>query len=304
MKILGVVVKMRRQTNERRNNKMGYLHIDNLYKNTEILLFKECYAMEKIHGSSAHLQWKDNKIIFFSGGEKHETFKKIFDEEFLEIKFKELFENINVTIFGEVYGGKCQGMSETYGKEMKFIVFDVKVGDNWLDVPNAENVAKKFNLEFVDYVKVKTDLKLLNAERDKDSTQAIRNGCGEGKLREGVVLRPLIEVTKNNGSRIIVKHKRDEFLETKTKREVNPEQLKILEDAKAIAEEWVTPMRLNHVLDKLGNPTEIEKTGIVIKAMIEDVTREAKGEIKESKQSMQFIGKKTAELYKGRISKI
>lgn len=283
---------------------MGYMHIDNLYKNTEILLFKECYALEKIHGSSAHLQWKDDKIIFFSGGEKHETFKKIFDEEFLTNKFKELFEGINTTIFGEVYGGKCQGMSETYGKEMKFIVFDVKVGNNWLDVPNAEDVAKKLNLEFVDYVKVATDLELLNAERDKDSTQAIRNGCGEGKLREGVVLRPLIEVTKNNGDRIIVKHKRDEFLETKTKREVNPEQLKILEDAKAIAEEWVTPMRLNHVLDKLGNPTEIEKTGKVIKAMIEDVTREAKGEIKESKQTMQFIGKKTAELYKGRISKI
>jgi len=283
---------------------MGYMHIDNLYKNTEILLFKECYALEKIHGSSAHLQWKDDKIIFFSGGEKHETFKKIFDEEFLTNKFKELFEGINTTIFGEVYGGKCQGMSETYGKEMKFIVFDVKVGNNWLDVPNAEDVAKKLNLEFVDYVKVATDLELLNAERDKDSTQAIRNGCGEGKLREGVVLRPLIEVTKNNGDRIIVKHKRDEFLETKTKREVNPEQLKILEDAKAIAEEWVTPMRLNHVLDKLGNPTEIEKTGKVIKAMIEDVTREAKGEIKESKQTMQFIGKKTVELYKGRISKI
>lgn len=283
---------------------MGYLHIDNLYKNTEILLFKECYALEKIHGSSAHLQWKDNKIIFFSGGEKHETFKKIFDEEFLTNKFKELFEGINTTIFGEVYGGKCQGMSKTYGKEMKFVVFDVKVGDNWLDVPNAEDVAKKLNLEFVDYKRIKTDLKDIDFERDRFSAQAIINGCGNDKLREGVVLRPLIEVTKNNGSRIIVKHKRDEFLETKTKRDVNPEQLKILEDAKSIAEEWVTPMRLNHVLDKLGNPTEIEKTGVVIKAMIEDVTREAKGEIKESKQAMQFIGKKTAELYKRRISKI
>ena len=27
---------------------MGYLHIDNLYKNTTILNFKECYALEKI----------------------------------------------------------------------------------------------------------------------------------------------------------------------------------------------------------------------------------------------------------------
>ena len=134
--------------------------------------------------------------------------------------------------------------------------------------------------------------------------QAFRNGIKGDKEREGVVLRPLIELTKNNGDRIIVKHKGDNFLETKTKREVDPEQLKILEDAKAIAEEWVTPMRLSHVLDKLGNPTEIEKTGEVIKAMIEDVKREAKGEIKESKPAMQFVGKKTAQLYKQRISKI
>lgn len=282
---------------------MGYLHIDNLYKNTEILLFKECYALEKIHGTSAHISWKDEKLILSAGGEKAERFNKLFDIKKLETKFKELFD-CDVVIFGEAYGGKCQGMSATYGKELKFIVFDVKIDKNWLDVPNAEDIAKKLELEFVDYVKVKTNLKLLDKERDKNSMQAIRNGCGKRKLREGIVLRPLIEVIKNNGSRIISKHKREEFIETKTKREVNPEQLEILKNAKAIAEEWVTPMRLNHVLDKLGNPTEIEKTREVIKSMIEDVRREAKGEIIESQSVFQFIAKKTAQLYKQRISKI
>lgn len=29
---------------------MAYRHIENLYRNTEILLFKQCIAMEKIHG--------------------------------------------------------------------------------------------------------------------------------------------------------------------------------------------------------------------------------------------------------------
>ncbi len=282
---------------------MGYLHIDNLYKNTEILLFKHCYAMEKIHGTSAHISWKDGKVNLFSGGEKHEKFAKIFDIAELENKFSELFDG-DVVVFGEAYGGKCQGMSETYGKELKFVAFDVTVDKNWLDVPNAADVSNKLGLDFVSYVKVSTNLDRLNEERDRDSMQSVKNGCGEGKLREGVVLRPLIEVTKNNGSRIIVKHKRDEFIETKTKREVDPEKLKILEDAKAIAEEWVTPMRLNHVLDKLGNPTEIEKTREVIKAMVEDVMREARGEIKESQAATQFIGKKTAQLYKKRISKI
>ena len=282
---------------------MGYLKISNLYKNTEILLFKECYAMEKIHGTSANVSWKDGKVNLSPGGCKYDNFASNFDVEELERKFKELLD-CDVVVFVEANEGKYQGMSETYGKELKFVAFDVTVDKNWLDVPNAADVANKLGLDFVSYVKVSTDLDRLSEERDRDSMQAIKNGCGEGKLREGVVLRPLIEVIKNNGSRIIVKHKRDEFLETKTKREVDPEKLKILEDAKAIAEEWVTPMRLNHVLDKLGNPTEIEKTREVIKAMVEDVMREAKGEIKESQAATQSIGKKTAQLYKKRISKI
>lgn len=281
---------------------MGYLHIDNLYKNIEIMSFKECYALEKIHGTSAHICWIDEKVILFSGGEKHEKFSKLFNEDKLGNKFKELFD-CDVVIYGEAYGGKCQGMSETYGKELKFVVFDVKVGDNWLDVPIAFDVTRKLGLEFVSYNKIKTTLTAIDKQRDLPSMQAFRNGIEEDKLREGVVLRPLIELKKNNGNRIIVKHKRDEFKETKTKREVNPEKLKVLEDATKIAEEWVTPMRLNHVLDKLGNPTDIIETRNVIKAMVEDVFREAEGEIIKSKEVGSAISKKVAMLYKNKISK-
>ena len=32
---------------------MGYLHIENLYKAQDILLFRECYALEKVHGTAA-----------------------------------------------------------------------------------------------------------------------------------------------------------------------------------------------------------------------------------------------------------
>ena len=54
---------------------MGYLHIDNLYKNQTIMLFKECYAMEKIHGTSAHVGWKfETKQVNFFTGENHKLF--------------------------------------------------------------------------------------------------------------------------------------------------------------------------------------------------------------------------------------
>ena len=69
---------------------MGYLHIDNLYKNVDVLAFKEVYVLEKIHGTSAHIGWKvEEKLNFFSGGEKHENFVKLFDEAMLRAKFLE-----------------------------------------------------------------------------------------------------------------------------------------------------------------------------------------------------------------------
>ncbi|MFA5234063.1 MAG: RNA ligase family protein [Sulfurimonas sp.] len=260
--------------------------------------------MEKIHGSSSHISWKDNKLNFFSGGEKHETFIKIFNQEELAMKFTELGVS-SAIVNGEVYGGKCQGMSATYGKEMKFVAFDVRIDEKWLSVPQADDFVKSLGLEFVDYVKISTDLTAIDAARDADSVQAVRNGCGEGKKREGVVLRPLIELTKNNGARIIAKHKRDEFRERTTPQKVvDLATLKILSDAKEISEEWTTSMRLTHVLDKLGNPTEISQIGNVIKAMVADIEREAADEIVFNKAVAKAIGTKTVELFKERFCKL
>jgi len=281
---------------------MGYLHIDNLYKDQTILLFKECYAMEKIHGTSAHVGWKfEQKKINYFTGENHQVFLSLFDEQFLIKKFEEIFPDQNVVVFGEHYGGKCQGMSGTYGKVSKFIGFDVKVGDVWLNVPNANDVCNQFNIEFVAWSKIDVNLENLLAIRDTPSIQAQRNGCGDDKKREGVVLRPLVEMRTNNGDRVICKYKPDEEMETKTKREVSPEQLKVLSDAKEIAEEWVTNLRLEHVLQKFPEGTSMESMGDIIKAMIEDVYREGRDEIVESKEVGKAIGGVTVKLFKAKL---
>jgi len=286
---------------------MGYMHIDNLYKNQEILMFHECYAMEKIHGSSAHISFKQNynsngdtlepQINLFCGRCKKEVFHSLWDKEKLKNKFLETRLD-EVTIYGEGYGGKIQGMSHTYGKELKFIAFDVKIGHTWLNVPKAYEFCKLMGIEFVYYEKISTKLEDLDKARDKFSVQACRNGMGELKIQEGIVLRPLIELKKNNGARIICKHKRDEFMETQKPRNVkDPDKLKILSEAKAVAIEWVTLMRLSHILDKIEN-VSIEKMGEIIKAMHEDIKREGDKEIIWSKPVERAIGKLTVEMTK------
>jgi len=115
------------------------------------------------------------------------------------------------------------------------------------------------------------------------------------------VLRPPIEVRKNNGDRIIAKHKGDEFKETATPRKVmDPEKLKVLTAAQDVANEWVTEMRLAHVLDKLGD-IGIEDMKTVILAMLEDVEREGAGEIEFSSAVRKAIGGATAKLFKARL---
>lgn len=290
---------------------MGYLSIPNLYKDRTVLLFKEVYCLEKIHGTSAHITFhaEGNSLGWlnlFSGGSKHETFKNLFDQERLRELFAKLGQE-KVIVYGEAYGGKPQGMKDTYGPNLKFVAFDVNIGGLWLSVPQAEDVVKKLGLEFVDYSKTPSDPEILDAERDKESIQAIRNGMGPGKKREGIVIRPLVEMVTNNGERVIAKHKAEAFQERRNTPKItdDPALLAVLEEASAIAEEWVVPMRLEHVLQKLPHVTGMEHTPEVVRAMIEDVFKEARGEISsifsDKRNIEKAIGRKTALLWKKRV---
>jgi RNA ligase len=280
---------------------MGYMHIENLYRNQDILLFRECYAMEKIHGTSAHIGWRENRVFFSSGGASGPVFEALFNKEALVAGFAAI-GNSKITIYGEAYGGSEQKQAWRYGKSLKFVAFEVQIDDVWLNVPVAAEIVKGLGLEFVHFVKVSTDLEALNAERDAPSVQAQRNGVEGVQPREGVVLRPLIELTMNDGSRVITKHKRDAERETNKPREVvDPAKLEVLTKANEIAEEWVTPTRLDHVLQKMPQGIGMEKTKEVIAAMVEDVLREAKGEIVDSKEARVAISKRTAELFKTRL---
>jgi hypothetical protein len=282
---------------------MGYLGIDNLYKARDILLFRECYALEKVHGTSAHLRWKDGQLTFFAGGAKHEQFVALFDATALAAKFAEMAVP-DVTVYGEAYGGKMQKMSDTYGKDLRFIVFDVLMGNSWLCVPDMEQVAQGLGLEVVPWHRVSTDLAAIDAERDRPSEVAVRRDCGDSMKREGVVLRPLIELRKNNGERIIAKHKAEAFAETRTPRPVNTDELAVLTAADAIAAEWVTEMRLTHVLDSLtvdGVAPSIDRMGDILKAMVDDVEKEAAGEIVLGKVARRAVSKRAAVMFKSRL---
>lgn len=281
---------------------MGYRKIRNLYKHIGILNFKKLYALEKIHGTSAHISYEEERPLlhFFSGGASHQMFIDLFNHKELYEKFKSLGYK-SVTVYGEAYGGKLQGMKNTYGKDLKFVAFEVAVPE-WLNVPDAEKICQQLGIEFVHYELIDATTEEINRVRDEESIQAIRNGCGHGKVREGVVLRPVQEA-EFDGERIIAKHKSDSFKETRTPRELDPEKLVILTKSKEIADEWVTEMRLDHVLGKLPHCISPADTKMVIEAMLEDIRVEAEGEIILSKEAEGAIKTKSAKLFISRLKR-
>lgn len=286
---------------------MGYFpHMDNLYRNPDALTLpeQECYAMEKLDGTSAHIGWKSPHIHYFSGGSKYETFKSIFDEASLVRGFEMLFKpEDSVKIYGEAYGAKIQGFAHRYGDQLRFCAFEVQVNGVWLSVPEAQKIVEYLGLEFVHYVRIPCTVEALNAERDKPSVQAERNGMGV-QDSEGIIIRPLTERFREDGTRCIWKHKRERCREMKTPRSLDPDKNKVLEDAKAIAEEWVVPERLRHVMDSVAVKLEkavenlqIENTKDIIEAMVLDIVTEGKGEFVDTKEARQAMGRRAARLF-------
>jgi len=284
---------------------MGYMKIPNLYKDQTVLLLKECFALEKVHGTSARVSWKDEVLTFFSGGAQYDTFVQIFDFDKLQEWFAENFTGFTVHVYGEAYGGKMQKMSAVYGPDLSFIAFEVQIDGHWLAVPQAAIVAEKLGMEFVPYTRVPAVVEALDAERDRYSIVAERRGMGKDKPREGIVVRPIVELV-TNANRVIAKHKGEAFRETASPRFVaDPDKLKQLTQADEIAREWVTPMRLQHVLDKIPGVAEgldMSHTPFVIQAMVADVLAEAGSEIVDNQVVRKAIAKEAAVLFKRHIS--
>jgi len=281
-------------------------------------MFKEVYAMEKIHGTSTWITFKfGRKMAFHSGGENYENFKALFDETLLETNLSKIAsENnwVSIKIHGEAYGGKQQRMSKTYGTKLKFIVFDIfvtstdkQIPAKYLDVPDAEKLALELGLEFVSYVKGSNTPVWIEEQSAVESIQAIRNGAGSGKLREGVVVRPITEALFPDSKRAIAKHKNAEFWEITTRRPLG-ERAKVIAETNQIVDEWVTENRVNHVIDRVLQSKEKKELEIsdiknFLELMVEDVKRESEGEVVWADAVTKGIRRKAGKMFKAHNSK-
>ena len=93
-----------------------------------------------------------------------------------------------------------------YGPTQDFVLFDVKIGEWWLERPNIEDIATKLGLRVAPIIGEGTLLEMVELAR-KGITSQWGNFAAEG-----IVARPKCELRTRNGERIITKIKTCDFV--------------------------------------------------------------------------------------------
>lgn len=119
-------------------------------------------------------------------------------------KLAEIFPS-GACLYGEGYGAKIQKGGGNYRQDQDFVLFDVKVGDFWLERHNVEDVAEKLGLAVVPIIGTGTLPEMLNLAK-----LGFCSAWGNFPA-EGIVARPACELVTRNGDRIITKIKHRDF---------------------------------------------------------------------------------------------
>ena len=174
---------------------------------------------EKVDGTNIRIMWNGKDIVF--GGKTDDAQMPVFLmyilQELFEGNKKELFKSkfVNkdgtlmdsVCLYGEGYGAKIQKGGGNYIKDgVDFVLFDVKIGETWLERENVEDIANHFGLKIVPIIGEGT---LSNAV---EKVKVGFNSQWGDFIAEGIVLRPKTELRTRRGDRVITKIKYRDFL--------------------------------------------------------------------------------------------
>lgn len=144
-----------------------------------------------------------------------------YDERYAEVlSWMQENELTDVILFGEGYGPKIQGGGK-YREDQSFVLFDVKVGDWWLNREAVDDVAEKLGIESVPvigYGTLQDGIDIVSTGLTFNAAGAVvRWGRGTLASRwgnfeaEGIVARPTVPLFDRKGQRIITKIKAVDF---------------------------------------------------------------------------------------------
>lgn len=167
---------------------------------------------EKVDGTNIRVMWNGDRVVF--GGKTDNASIPVF----LLYKLQELFEGTakrqlfidklgtdEICLYGEGYGAKIQSGGNYIKDGVSFVLFDVRIGDWWLQREDVEDIANHFGIKVVPIIGEGTLAEAIEITRKGQKSQ-----WGDF-LSEGIVARPKAELKTRKGERLITKIKHRDF---------------------------------------------------------------------------------------------
>lgn len=165
---------------------------------------------EKVDGTNIRVMLNGNGVSY--GGKTDDAqipaklvarLREVFDAQ--SEKMREMFPD-GACLYGEGHGAQIQKGGGNYSPTQDFVLFDVKIGEWWLERPNIEDIAGKLGLRVVPIIGEGTLPEMVELSRS-----GIKSQWGDFAA-EGIVARPKCELSTRNGERIITKIKTRDFV--------------------------------------------------------------------------------------------
>ena len=189
--------------------------IENQFRDPAVKYLKDCVweFTEKIDGTNIRVMWDGHKVTFGGRTERAQIpaplmnkLNEMFGGNINEELFEQTFGDKEVILFGEGYGPGIQ-KGGAYRKDVSFILFDVKIGEMWLERKDVEDIAKIFGIDVVPVAFYGPISAAVEYVKRKPIT-LIPDGTAQ---MEGLVGRTPAGLRDRRGERIIVKIKVRDF---------------------------------------------------------------------------------------------
>ena len=165
---------------------------------------------EKVDGTNIRVIFKDGGITFGGRTDNAQIPAQLvgrLNERFLPLaaRLSDMFPHGSAVFYGEGYGAKIQKGGGNYRADQDFVLFDVRVGQWWLQRADVCVVAHSLGLDVVPVIGEGT---LHDAVAW--AKRGIRSTWGDFEA-EGIVARPKTELNARNGDRLVAKIKCRDF---------------------------------------------------------------------------------------------
>jgi len=185
--------------------------IEGDWASDEFLYLADCEweFTEKVDGTNIRVCLEDGKVTFGGKTDAAQIPAKLFarlQEVFTAERVQAAFPNARrAVLYGEGFGAGIQSAGKHYGATQEFVLFDVRVGEWWLQRLDVYDVSLSLDIGVVPVIGYGSLRKAVDMVK-----QGFDSKWGPFKA-EGLVARPTVELRSRGGHRIIAKIKCRDF---------------------------------------------------------------------------------------------